>query len=130
MMTDPIADMLTRIRNASIARLDRTEIPLSKLKVEIARVLKEEGYIDDYRVESGVPGKLVVFLKYGRDRRCAIRGLRRRSKPGRRVYVGHEEIPRVLNGLGVGILTTSHGVLTDRQAREKRVGGELMCEVW
>ncbi|MFW6067366.1 MAG: 30S ribosomal protein S8 [Myxococcota bacterium] len=130
MMTDPISDMLTRIRNAAIARLDRCEIPHSKLKVRIADILKQEGYIHDYRVEEAVPGKITVFLKYGRERRCAILGLQRRSRPGRRVYVGHSQIPKVNNGLGIAILSTSRGVMTDRQARESRVGGEVLCEVW
>jgi small subunit ribosomal protein S8 len=130
MMTDPIADMLTRIRNAGMARLDRTDVPLSKVKRGIAEILKTEGFIADYRVDETVPGKITVFLKYGQDRQFAIQGLKRRSRPGRRVYVGHREIPRVHNGLGIGILSTSRGIMTDRQARHSRVGGELMCEVW
>lgn len=130
MMTDPISDMLARIRNASMAHLDRTEIPLSKLKASIAEILKEEGFIADYRVDNAVPGKLVVFLKYGRDKQSAIAGMKRRSRPGRRVYVGHREIPKVHNGLGIGILSTSRGLMTDKKAREQRVGGEFMCEVW
>jgi small subunit ribosomal protein S8 len=130
MMTDPIADMLTRIRNAGLARLDRTEMPKSKLKASIAEILKEEGYIADYRVEEGTHPKLTLFLKYGRDRQFAIAGLRRLSRPGRRVYVGHGDIPSVHNGLGIGILSTSRGLMTDKKARESRVGGELMCEVW
>jgi small subunit ribosomal protein S8 len=130
MMTDPIADMLSRIRNAATARLDRTEIPFSKLKERIAGLLKAEGYINDYFVEREHPARLVVTLKYSRDRESAIIGLRRRSRPGRRVYVGHDAIPRVQNGLGVAILSTSRGVMTDRSAREQRVGGEVLCEVW
>lgn len=130
MMTDPIADMLTRLRNAKVARLDRTEMPLSKLKMRVAGILKQEGYIDDYKVEGEKPGSLTVFMKYGRDRECAFSGLRRSSRPGRRYYVGFKDIPKVRNGLGVAILSTSHGVMTDRTAREQKVGGEVLCEVW
>lgn len=127
MMTDPIADMLTRLRNASLARLDRTEIPLSKLKVRIAQILKEEGFVTEYRVNDR---SLTVFLKYGRDRQCAFAGIRRKSRPGRRIYVGHSSIPKVHNGLGVAILSTSHGLMTDKKAREQKIGGEVLCEVW
>jgi small subunit ribosomal protein S8 len=130
MMTDPIADMLARIRNASIAHLDRAEIPLSKVKEQIAEILKQEGFISDFRVERDLPGKLTVFMRYGRDRESAIAGIRRKSRPGRRVYVGYREIPKVLNGLGVAIVSTSRGVMTDRDARNNKVGGELLCEVW
>lgn len=133
MMTDPIADMLARIRNAALARHETAHIPSSKLKKEIAMLLKQEGYLSDVREEEWGPQKrktLTVTLKYGKDRRCAFMGIRRVSKPGRRVYVGHAEIPRVLNGLGVSILSTSHGVMTDREARKRKVGGELLCEVW
>lgn len=130
MMTDSIADMLTRIRNAGIARLERTDIPLSQLKVRIAEILKAEGYINDFSVDEAMPPKLTVVLKYGRERKCAIAGVKRRSRPGRRLYLGHDEIPRVHNGMGVAILSTSHGVMTDRDARSKRVGGEFLCEVW
>lgn len=130
MMTDPIADMLTRIRNAALAHLDRTEIPYSKLKERIAGLLKDEGYITDFHVEREHPPRLVVVLKYASDRESAIVGLRRRSRPGRRVYVGHDAIPQVQNGLGVAILSTSRGVMTDRAARQARVGGEVLCEVW
>ena len=127
MTNDPIADMLTRLRNASLAHLDRAEMPLSKIKVNIAKILKEEGYVSDYEVGER---NLTVFLKYGGDRRCAFIGIKRTSRPGRRVYVGKDEIPRVRNGLGVAILSTSHGVMTDRGAREASVGGEVLCEVW
>jgi small subunit ribosomal protein S8 len=130
MMTDPIADMLTRIRNAGLARLDRTEIPFSKVKLRIAEILKQEGFLDDVRVDESHPAKLTVFLKYDRDRKCAILGLKRASRPGRRIYVGYESIPKVLNGMGISIVSTSRGLMTDRAAREKRVGGELLCEVW
>lgn len=130
MMTDPIADMLTRIRNAGVARLDRTEMPYSKVKQRIAEILKEEGFVEDVRVDKSHPAKLTVFLKYDRDRRCAILGLKRSSRPGRRIYVGYKDIPKVLNGMGISIVSTSHGLMTDRAAREKHVGGELLCEVW
>lgn len=138
MMTDPIADMLTRIRNASMARHDRTEMPYSRLKEHVARVLKSEGFVDDVRVSeapadaNGAGGhkQLTVVLRYGRDKQSALDGVRRVSTPGRRVYVRHDRIPRVLSGMGVSILSTSHGVMTDKDARKQRVGGELLCEVW
>lgn len=135
MMTDPISDMLARIRNASIARHDRAEMPHSFVKQHIAEVLKGEGYIDDVRVSNGEgpDGKktLVVVLRYGRGRdTSAIDGIRRVSAPGCRVYVRHDRIPRVRSGMGISVLSTSRGVMTDRQAREQRVGGELICEVW
>jgi small subunit ribosomal protein S8 len=131
MMTDPISDMLTRIRNAALARHDRTEMPHSMLKERVAHVLKSEGFIDDVRVSDGDgPKTLELVLRYGRDRQSAIDGLRRVSTPGRRVYVRHDRIPRVLSGMGVSILSTSHGVMTDKDARKQRVGGELLCEVW
>ena len=131
MMTDPIADMLTRIRNAALARHDRTEMPYSRLKEHVARVLKSEGFVDDVRVSEGEGHKqLTVVLRYGRDKQSALDGVRRISTPGRRVYVRHDRIPRVLSGMGVSILSTSHGVMTDKDARKQRVGGELICEVW
>jgi small subunit ribosomal protein S8 len=132
MMTDPIADMLSRIRNAALARHERAEMPHSKLKEHIATVLKGEGYIDDVRtseVDTG-PKTLVLVLRYGRDRQSAIDGVRRISAPGRRVYVRHDRIPRVRSGMGVSILSTSRGVMTDKEARKQKVGGELLCEVW
>jgi small subunit ribosomal protein S8 len=129
MMTDPVSDMLTRIRNASLARHERTQLPMSRLKQHIAEILKLEGYIADVREEED--GRtLTIVLKYGRDRTSAIDGIRRVSRPGRRVYVPHDQIPRVLSGLGVAILSTSRGVMSDREARRQRVGGELLCEVW
>jgi small subunit ribosomal protein S8 len=130
MNTDPISDMLARIRNAALARLDRTEMPLSTIKASIAEILKQEGFISDYRVEKEHPAKLTVYLKYGRDRESAIAGMRRKSRPGRRVYVGYRDIPKVLNGLGVSIVSTSKGVMTDTSARDSKVGGEILCEVW
>jgi small subunit ribosomal protein S8 len=131
MMTDPIADMLTRIRNASMARHERAEMPHSRLKEHVAGVLKAEGYLDDVRVSEGAePKTLTVVLRYGRDRQSAIDGIRRVSSPGRRVYVRHDRIDRVCSGMGISILSTSRGVMTDREARRQRVGGELLCEVW
>ncbi len=130
MMTDPIADMLTRIRNAGQARLRRVDMPTSKLKQEIARILKENHYIYDYKVlEDEHSGTLRLYLKYHRDN-PVIRELHRVSSPGRRRYVGMQDIPRVRNGLGLAILTTSRGVLTDSQARSARVGGEVLAYVW
>jgi small subunit ribosomal protein S8 len=131
MMTDPIADMLTRIRNGSMARHDRIEMPHSKLKEHVASVMKSEGYLDDVRVSEGEEFKtLTLVLRYGRDRQSAIDGVKRISTPGRRVYVGHDRIDRVCSGMGISILSTSRGVMTDRDARRQRVGGELLCEIW
>ncbi len=139
MMTDPIADMLTRIRNATLARHDRTEMPASKLKAAIAEILKSEGYIADCRPsdekqdEAGnaLPQKkLTIVLKYGNGKQSAIDGIRRVSRPGRRVYVRHDRIPKVYSGLGISILSTSHGLMSDREARKHKLGGELLCEVW
>jgi small subunit ribosomal protein S8 len=131
MMTDPIADMLTRIRNGALARHETVEMPHSKLKEHVAGVLKSAGYLDDVRVSEGdEPKVLTVVLRYGRDKSSAIDGLRRVSTPGRRVYVRHDRIARVCSGMGISILSTSRGVMTDREARQQRVGGELLCEVW
>ncbi len=131
MMTDPIADMLTRIRNAGLARHDRTEVPASRLKEAVAQILKSEGFIADVRPSEGDgPKKLTIVLKSGRDRQSAIDGVRRVSRPGRRVYVRHDRIPRVLSGLGISILSTSRGLMSDREARRQKLGGELICEVW
>lgn len=138
MLTDPIADMLTRIRNANRALHDSTSMPASKMKQEIARILKEEGYIKDYRVveandDKGAPlpyKVLVVELKFGRDRRRVITDVKRVSKPGRRVYAGKDRLPRVLGGLGTAIMSTSTGVITNRQAAERGVGGEVIAFVW
>lgn len=127
MMTDPIADMLTRLRNAALAHQDQTEIPLSKLKVNVAKILKEEGYVTDYQVGER---SLTVQLKYGKNRRCAFIGIKRTSRPGRRLYVGTTDIPKVHNGLGIAIMSTSNGLMTDKKAREAKVGGEVLCEVW
>lgn len=130
MTSDPIADLLARLRNASLARHERAEMPSSRLRVSIAKLLKDEGYVDDVRESDGPKKTLTIVLRYGRDRQSAFDGLRRVSRPGRRVYVRHDQIPRVRNGYGIAILSTSRGVMTDRQARKASVGGELLCEVW
>jgi small subunit ribosomal protein S8 len=133
MQTDPIADMLTRIRNANRALHERAEMPSSRLKSEIARILKEEGYIQDYRVEheDDTPyDTLVVELKFCRNRERVITDLKRVSKPGRRVYAGKDRLPRVLGGMGISILSTSNGLITSRAAEEQGVGGEVICFVW
>jgi small subunit ribosomal protein S8 len=131
MLTDPIADMLTRIRNANRALHERVEMPTSRLKVEIARLLKEEGYIKDYRVEKGEAfDVLVVELRFGSNRERVITDLKRVSKPGRRIYARKDRLPRVLGGMGTAILSTSRGVVTSRQAQEFGVGGEVICFVW
>ena len=130
-MTDPIADMLTRIRNANKAMQEHVALPSSRLKQEIARLLKEEGYINDYRVESGDAfDKLVIELKFGRNRERVITDLRRISKPGRRVYARKDRLPRVLGGMGTAILSTSNGLVTSRTAQEQGVGGEVVCFIW
>jgi small subunit ribosomal protein S8 len=129
MVNDPVSDMLTRIRNAILARHDRVEIPLSKLKLRIAEILKDEGYIEDYSVQTS-PSSLILNLKYLRDRSSAIAGLKRTSKPGRRIYVGHGSLPKVLGGMGTAIISTSRGLLTDKAARQQNIGGEVLCEVW
>jgi small subunit ribosomal protein S8 len=131
MLTDPIADMLARIRNANKALQDTVTMPTSRAKVEIARLLKEEGYIRDYHVEKGESfDNLVVELKYGRNRERVISGLKRVSKPGRRIYARKDRLPRVLGGMGVAILSTSSGVMTSRTAEQQGVGGEVICFVW
>jgi len=130
-MTDPIADMLTRIRNANKALHDETRMPASRLKQEIARLLRDEGYIKGYRIEEGESfNTLVIELKYGRSRERIITDLKRVSKPGRRIYARKDRLPRVLGGMGTAILSTSAGVITNRTAQEKGVGGEVICFVW
>jgi small subunit ribosomal protein S8 len=130
-MTDPIADMLTRIRNASSARHEKVVIPASGLKARIAEVLKDEGYIKDYvRHEDGAQGAITILLKYSADREPAISDIKRVSKPGLRRYVSNDAIPRILNGMGIAILSTSKGVMVDREARRQKLGGELICTVW
>lgn len=131
-MTDPIADMLTRIRNGLNAEHETVTVPSSKMKVEIARILKQEGYIDSYKVE-GETAKdkvIVIELKYGPDKQKVITGLKRISKPGLRVYAKGDNVPRVLNGLGIAILSTSKGLMTDRDARKQNLGGEVVAYVW
>ncbi len=130
-MTDPIADMLTRIRNGIQSRHDRVELPSSKLKVEIARILKSEGFISNYKlVEDKVQPMLRVYLKYSEDGEPVIHGIERISRPGRRVYRNKQEIPRVLGGLGLAIVSTSKGVLSGTEAVKNGVGGEVLCQVW
>ena len=133
MLTDPIADMLTRIRNANQALHERAEMPSSKIKVEIARILKEEGYIRDFevrRIEGDPYDTLVVHLKYGKNRERIISDLKRVSKPGRRIYAKKDRLPRVLGGMGTAILSTSNGLITHRTAAERGVGGEVIAFVW
>lgn len=130
-MTDPVADMLTRIRNANMAYMELLEMPSSKLKANIAEILKQEGYIRDYLVEPTTPqATLKLALKFTKDRDRVLTGIRRISKPGLRVYAKAEELPRVLGGLGVAIVSTSNGLLTDRAARKAGVGGEILAYVW
>jgi small subunit ribosomal protein S8 len=131
MLTDPIADMLTRIRNANKALHERAEMPTSRLKEEIARILKEEGYITDFHVQKGESfDTLVVELKFGRNRERVISDLKRVSKPGRRVYARQDRLPRVLGGMGISILSTSQGLVTSKTAAERGIGGEVICFVW
>lgn len=130
-MTDPIADMLTRIRNANIVRHEKLEVPASNIKKEIAEILKREGFIRDVEyIDDNKQGIIRIFLKYGKNNERVITGLKRISKPGLRVYAKTDEIPKVLNGLGIAILSTSQGVLTDKEARAKKVGGEVLAYVW
>jgi len=131
MNTDPIADMLTRVRNAIRARHPKVDVPASKLKIEIARILKEEGYVATYKVvEEGAKKTIRIYLKYGSDNSPVISTIERVSRPGCRVYVGQTEIPRVLGGMGINILTTARGVMTGRDAHKEHVGGEILCRVW
>ncbi|WP_077623976.1 30S ribosomal protein S8 [Sediminibacillus massiliensis] len=130
-MTDPIADMLTRIRNANMVRHEKLELPASQLKKEVADILKREGFVRDYEfIEDNKQGVLRIFLKYGTNEERVITGLKRISKPGLRVYAKADEIPKVLNGLGIAIVSTSKGVLSDKEAREQAVGGEVLAYVW
>jgi small subunit ribosomal protein S8 len=130
-MTDPIADLLTRIRNAQRAGLEKVELPASKLKVKIAEVLRDEGFVREVSTtESRPQGKLTVVLKYDHDKRPCISEIKRQSKPGLRRYVAHLDIPKVMNGLGIAILSTSKGVMVDREARKQHLGGELLATVW
>ncbi|MBP3928384.1 MAG: 30S ribosomal protein S8 [Peptostreptococcaceae bacterium] len=130
-MTDPIADMLTRIRNANVVKHETVDVPASNMKKELSRILLEEGFIRGYDViEDGKQGIIRIQLKYGQTGERVISGLKRISKPGMRVYAAKQEIPRVLNGLGISVISTSKGILTDKQARKENVGGEVICYVW
>ena len=131
-LTDPIADMLTRIRNANAMRYTKVEVPASKVKLEIARILKEEGFISEYEIEKhdDKDDMIILSLKYGNKKERVITGLKRISKPGLRVYAKVDEIPKVLNGLGIAIISTSKGIVTDKQARELQVGGEVLAYIW
>lgn len=131
MLTDPIADMLTRMRNALLIKTEKVDIPASKLKVELAKILKEEGFIKSYKIiKDRKQGILKITLKYTPDNEKIVNGLKRISKPGRRVYVGKDEIPRVMGGVGIAILSTSKGVLSDRVSLREGVGGEVLCYIW
>jgi len=130
-VTDTIADMLTRIRDANAMRYIEVSVPASKLKEELARILKEEGFIEDYKiVKKDVQGTIVLTLKYGKNKERVITGLKRISKPGLRVYVKSDEVPKVLNGLGIAIISTSKGIMTDKQARNEKLGGEVLAYIW
>ncbi len=130
-MSDPLADLLTRIRNAVMVKFDTVEMPKSNIKVNIARVLKEEGYINDFRIsDEGVQGTLTIDLKYGPNGEQVITGIKRVSKPGLRKYAKADALPTVLNGLGIAIISTSKGIVTDKTARALNSGGEILCEVW
>lgn len=130
-MTDPIADLLTRIRNANVVYRDQVDVPASKIKASIAEILKREGFIRDFRmVKDDKQGVIKIYMKYGPNRERVIRGLRRVSRPSRRVYSGKKRLPRVLGGLGVAIVSTPNGLLTDREAHRQGVGGEILCYVW
>ena len=130
-ISDPIADMLTRIRNAAKAKFNSVDIPGSTLKIEVAKILKNEGFVRNYKfLKDGKQGILRVYLKYGEDQSNVIYGLKRISKPSRRVYVNCKEIKSVYNGMGIAILSTSKGVMTDKRARQEKIGGEILCHVW
>ncbi len=130
-MSDPVADMLTRIRNANMVRHEKLEVPASNMKREIAEILKREGFVRDVEfVKDNKQGIIRIFLKYGQNEERVITGLKRISKPGLRVYAKTNEVPKVLNGLGIALVSTSHGILTDKEARAKQVGGEVVAYVW
>ena len=130
-ITDSIADMLTRIRNANQMRYKEVSVPASNLKCSLAKILKEEGFIEDYKVvNDNVQGTIELTLKYGQNKERVITGLKRISKPGLRVYAKNTEVPKVLNGLGIAIISTSHGVMTDKEARQQNLGGEVLCYIW
>lgn len=131
MMTDPIADMLTRIRNSVLIKAEKVDIPASRLKVEIAKIMKEEGFIKSYKIiKDKKQGILRVTLKYAQDNRPIVEGLKRISKPGRRVYVGKDDVPSVVGGMGIAVVTTPKGILTDKACRREGVGGEVLCYIW
>lgn len=131
MMTDPIADMLIRIQNASMARHKSVIVSASKIKLEIARILKEEGYIEDFKyIEEKPQAKIEIILKYDENKRPVIAGVKRVSKPGRRIYRGYRNLPKVLDGFGIAIVSTPQGIMTDYEARKRKVGGEVLCEIW
>jgi len=130
-VSDPIADMLTKIRNASVAKFEKVDIPASKLKVEIVKILKNEGYIKTFKkVSQDGRNQIRIYLKYDQGNQSVIHGLERMSRPGRRVYTSYKRMPRIFNGYGTLIVTTSHGVITGRKASEKKLGGEILCSVW
>ena len=130
-VSDPIADFLVRIKNGQKARFEKVDIPASKMKASLARILKEEGYIKNYKfLRDDKQGLLRIHLKYTDPREAAINGMKRISRPGCRVYVGHKDIPKVLNGMGISILSTPKGIMTDRNARQEGIGGELLCAIW
>lgn len=130
-MTDPLADMLTRIRNAGMVKFETVEMPLSKVKTGVAAILKKEGFINDYQVlDTDTQGVLRIEMKYDQNNERIITNLKRVSKPGRRIYVKHDKIPKVMSGLGIAIISTSKGIFTDKEARAMKIGGELLCEVW
>jgi small subunit ribosomal protein S8 len=130
-VSDPLADMLTRIRNSQTAKHGKVDMPASRLKISVAKILKNEGYVKNYKIlkEKDHP-VLRIYLKYHEGNQSVIMGLKRESKPGRRVYVDKREIPYVLNGMGISVLSTSQGIMTDRQARKQNIGGELLCSIW
>ena len=130
-VTDTIADMLTRIRNANQMRYQEVSVPASNLKISLAKILKDEGFIEDYKVnDDNVQGTIEITLKYGKNKERVITGLKRISKPGLRVYAKSTEIPKVLNGSGIAVISTSHGVMTDKEARKQQLGGEVLCYIW
>lgn len=130
-VTDTIADMLTRIRNANSMRYSEVVVPASNLKVNLAKILKDEGFIEDYKLlNDDVQGTIVITLKYGQNKERVITGLKRISKPGLRVYAKAHEVPKVLNGLGIAIISTSNGMMTDKEARKQNLGGEVLCYIW
>ena len=130
-MTDPLADMLTRIRNAGMVKFETVEMPLSKVKTGVAAILKKEGFINDYQVlDTDTQGVLRIEMKYDQNNERIITNLKRVSKPGRRIYVKHDQIPKVMSGLGIAIISTSKGIFTDKEARAMKIGGERLCEVW